>query len=78
MREFSGLRSRTQRRDAPLDLDDGGFNDEIVARIASHFGNIATTATKMRVPQNSLERSLARYTALLQQRAASDRSNSET
>lgn len=59
----------------PLDFDDGGFNDEIVYRVASHFGDIPTTAAKMRVPPRTIEKSLVRYTTLLKQRAASEQTD---
>lgn len=61
---------RAQQALEPVDFDDGGFNDEIVARVASHFGDIATAAEKLRVPPHAVERTLARYTAQMKQRTA--------
>lgn len=68
-RDVSG---HDQQLDNRLDFDDGGFNDEIVARVTAHFGNVATAAARLRVPQSAIERSLTRYTTRLKQRTASE------
>ena len=58
-----------------LDWDDGGDNDQIIARVVSHFGNVEAAAAKLGVSASRMEESVARITEDRNQRAEADRSN---
>jgi hypothetical protein len=66
---------RHRGADGQLDWDDGGYNDEIVDRVVSHFGTVEDAAAKLGMPAALLEESVARTAEDRNQRATADGSS---
>jgi hypothetical protein len=66
---------RHRGADGQLDWDDGGYNDEIVDRVVSHFGTVEAAVAKLGMPAALPEESVTRTAEDRNQRATADRSS---